>query len=73
MFKLSQWWYDKLFFEARVPLVVYYSPAVTFPKEYFTESLSYLKYSARLITNILKFKEQIDKYVVLLFLHYVCF
>lgn len=63
MFQLAQWWDDKGYLEQRVPLVIYYSPAATFPKEDFTESLSYLKYAARLIKNALKFKEEIDKYV----------
>ncbi|XP_031553075.1 carnitine O-acetyltransferase-like [Actinia tenebrosa] len=57
---LAQWWDDKGYLEQRVPLVVYFSPAATFPKENFTESLSYLKYTARLISNALKFKEEID-------------
>lgn len=61
IFQLAQWWDDKGYLEQRVPLVVYFSPAITFPKEKFTESLSHLKYAARLITNSLKFKEQIDK------------
>lgn len=59
--QLEEWWDNVFFYDQRVPLPIYYSPVGTFPKEDFKDKLSQLKYAARLITNMVKIKEEIDK------------
>ncbi|KAK3723370.1 hypothetical protein QZH41_015947 [Actinostola sp. cb2023] len=58
--QLIDWWNNIGYLEQRVPLPINFSPGTTFPKEVFKDSLGYLKYSSRMISNVLKFKDQID-------------
>jgi len=59
--QLIDWWNNIGYLEQRVPLPINFSPGTTFPKEVFKDSLGYLKYSSRMISNVLKFKDEIDK------------
>ncbi|XP_015765594.1 PREDICTED: carnitine O-acetyltransferase-like isoform X2 [Acropora digitifera] len=57
---LATWWDNVAYFEGRSPLVITTSPGLAFPKVSFTDKMDHLKYAARVISTVLKFKELID-------------
>lgn len=58
---LATWWDNVAYFEGRSPVVITTSPGLAFPKVPFTDKVDHLKYAARVISSVVKFKELIDK------------
>lgn len=57
---LAKWWDNGAYFDVRMPVTVNVSPGLAFPKQYFSDPLDHLRYSARIISSALKFRELVD-------------
>ena len=58
---LSEWWLEYAYLRARSPIVVHYSPSVSFPRYDFVGTAAQIKHASKVISGILRFKIQIDK------------
>lgn len=57
---LATWWDNAAYFDCRSPVVITTSPALAFPKFHVTDKTGHLKYAARVISSVLKFKNLVD-------------
>lgn len=57
---LATWWDNAAYFDCRSPVVITTSPGLAFPKVPFTDKTGHLKYAARVISSVLKFKDLLD-------------
>lgn len=57
---LSEWWLDYAYLESRASVVVYCSPAVSFPKFNFSGIQGQIEQAAKVIAGFLEYKIDID-------------
>lgn len=57
---LAAWWDNAAYFDCRSPVVITTSPGLAFPKFPVTDKTGHLKYAARVISSVLKFKNLLD-------------
>lgn len=57
---LANWWDNAAYFDCRSPVVITTSPGLAFPKVPFTGKVDHLKYAARVISSVWKYKNLID-------------
>eukprot|EP00794_Sanderia_malayensis_P015982 gene15982-17592_t len=57
---LAEWWDDVAYFGYQNPVVVYSSPGIAFPKQYFAAKIDQIRYCAKAIRAVLGFKGLID-------------
>uniref|UniRef100_A0A1B6DQU1 Choline/carnitine acyltransferase domain-containing protein n=1 Tax=Clastoptera arizonana TaxID=38151 RepID=A0A1B6DQU1_9HEMI len=58
---LSQWWLDTAYLEYRMPVVVFSSPGLAFPRQSFNSQMDQLDFVARLLLAIMDYKTIIDE------------
>ena len=57
---LSEWWLDCAYLESRASVVIYCSPAVSFPRFKFSGVQGQIEQAAKVIAGFLKYKVDID-------------
>lgn len=60
---LADWWLNAAYLDFRLPVVVYSSPGLYFPRQKFETEADRLKYAAKVILAASDYKVLIDKYV----------
>jgi len=58
---LSDWWLEHAYLRSRSPLVIHYSPSVSFPRYNFTGVEDQIRHAAKVISAILSYKVNIDQ------------
>lgn len=61
---LSDWWLEHAYLRARSPIVIHYSPSVSFPRYPFQGVEGQLRQAAHVISAVISYKKMIDKRAV---------
>ncbi|OAF64864.1 hypothetical protein A3Q56_07417, partial [Intoshia linei] len=59
---VTKWWLDKFYLSARLPLCINSNPGMIFQRKNFNDIQHYLKYTARIISGMLDYKNIIDSH-----------
>ncbi|PVD21630.1 hypothetical protein C0Q70_17429 [Pomacea canaliculata] len=58
---LSEWWRNVAYLDYRVPLVVNFNPAVTFPQQAYRGKDEQLRFAAKIVAGVLDYKIMVDE------------
>lgn len=64
--QLSDWWIDAAYLDYRTPVVINSSPSMIFPRYDFRGTSGQVEHAAKVISAMLDYKIDIDKYLPLL-------
>ncbi|XP_069055200.1 carnitine O-acetyltransferase b [Lepisosteus oculatus] len=62
---ISDWWQRSAYLESRLPLAVHSNPALTLPRQDYSDWRGQLMFAAKLIAGVLDFKAKIDSHTLL--------